>query len=163
MPAQARSKRPSDQKDGLHHLDFYIGRVYYNFIGLLERRLEATGLSEYIVPGMGSILFALFENDDCIIRDLAIRVRHSPSTLTGMLNRMKRSGLIEQHRDSQDGRAARITLTPLGRSLEPRCRALLRELESILAGGMSRQEAETFKDLLSRADGNIHRAASSLE
>lgn len=144
--------------NGLDYLNFYIGRVYYNYIGMLERMLGELQLDEYIAPGMGSILFALFEQDNCIIRDLSIRVRLSPSTLTAMLGRMKRAGLIERHRDEKDGRALRITLTPLARSLKPRCRILLTRVEEALQGGMSDSESAALKKLLSKTIDNIRQS-----
>jgi MarR family transcriptional regulator, organic hydroperoxide resistance regulator len=148
-----RPRRRSGAKSD--SIAFLIGRAYYNYAGLLERKLAELGLDQYLAVGSGPVLFALFEVDDCIIKDLVRRVRISPSTLTGTLERLKRSGIIETRRDAVDGRAWRIKLTPLGRSLEPKCRVLLRRLELVLHRGMSEKEARTLRDLLDRTIENL--------
>jgi len=99
--------------------------------------------------------------DQCIIKDLVERVRVSPSTLTGTLNRMKRAGVIITRRDSGDGRALRIKLTPFGRSLEPKCRELLPKLERILHAGMTERDKRALRRLLSRAIENVRQAENN--
>jgi DNA-binding MarR family transcriptional regulator len=148
--------RPTKRAES--HVDsiaFLIGRAYYNYAGLLDRKLAELGLDQYLAVGSGPVLFALFEDDGCIIKDLVRRVRISPSTLTGTLERLKRSGVIQTRRDAADGRALRITLTPLGRSLEPKCRSLLRYLEQTLFRGMTAEEAQQLRALLVKATENV--------
>lgn len=155
----ARSKEHSaEQSDAL---SFYIGRVYYNYIGLLERRLMDLSLGKYVRPGMGSVLFALFQNDSCIIKDICARVQLSPSTLTALLSKMKRAGLVMLRRDNSDGRAVRVTLTPLGRFLEPKCCALLSGIEATLQEGLSEEEVQNLKRSLSKMIDNIRKSAGT--
>src|SRR5580698_7078261 len=89
---------PSQATDAI---TFYIGRAYYNYVGLVERRLADAALDKHISPGMGHVLFALFERDGRIIKDLAAQVKLSYSTMTGLLSRMERAGLIECRKCSQ--------------------------------------------------------------
>jgi DNA-binding MarR family transcriptional regulator len=143
----------------LSSLNFDIGRAYYNYIGVLERLQVEMALDKYLAPGMGHILFALFEDDGCMIKDLAARVRLAPSTLSSILNKMGRKGLLERRRDPNDGRAARIKLTPLGRSLEPRCRAVLERLRQTIQAGLSEEEVKSLKVLLTRVIENLRTPA----
>jgi len=152
--AKIPSARRDDPLDGIC---FSVGRVHYNYIGFLERLLSETKLDKHVAPGMGQILFALFEEDNRIIKDIGARVRLSPSTLTALLDRMCRTGLVTRHRDRADGRAVRVSLTPLARSLEPKCWELVDALEKTLQAGMSPEEIRTLKDLLSRVVNNISR------
>ena len=92
----------------LDELSFYIGRVYFNYKLLLERALFDRGLDEHLSPGMGHILFALFENDDCNIKEIVARTQLSFPTITVLLAQMEKTGLIERRRDRKDGRAVRI-------------------------------------------------------
>lgn len=62
--ATALSRRRPKAQDALSALSFYIGRAYYNYIGLLSRLLKEC---------MGHILFALFERDNLVIKGLAQR------------------------------------------------------------------------------------------
>src|SRR6185295_12537877 len=130
----------TDPAAALEELSFCIGRAYYNYKLLLERTLRGLGLDRLVSPGMGHLLFALFEEDDCIIRDLAEKTRLSFPTLTQMLRKMEAAGLVRSRRDPDDGRAVRIRLTPLGRSIEPRCRKVLARLNAVLESGLSRHD-----------------------
>jgi len=139
LPASPTSASRSDSLAGI---SFCLGRAYYNYVGLLERTLQSTGLSRHLRPGMGHILFALFEQDDCIIKHLAQKVELSPSTLTGMLQRMERAGIIETRQDENDGRAVRIRLTRLGRSLRGRCRKAEQIVTRVLHGNLTATEVD---------------------
>ena len=141
----------------LEELSFYIGRAYYNYKLLLERTLRGLGLDRLVSPGMGHLLFALFDEDDCIIRDLAEKTRLSFPTLTQMLRKMEAAGLVRSRRDPDDGRAVRIRLTPLGRSIEPRCRKVLARLNAVLESGLSRHDVVRSKKALARMIENMRR------
>jgi len=148
------------ENDNRNEIYFLIGRVYHNYIGVLERELTVGGLGSFRAAGIGNVLFALFERDACIIKDLSERVQLTPSTLTETLRRMAKAGLIERHRDSTDGRASRIHLTKLGRSIEPKCRAVAEEIRGILESEMTPREVIELKKLLARMVDNLRRAAN---
>jgi MarR family transcriptional regulator, organic hydroperoxide resistance regulator len=50
--------------------------------------------------------------------DLAGILRVHPSTLTGVLHRLEGRGLVRRTRDPEDGRRARLELTPRGRKFD---------------------------------------------
>lgn len=149
---RAGRARRSSRRDvqPLEQLSFYIGRAYYNYKLLLERTLVQVGLDRYVSAGMGHILFTLFERDDCIIKDVAERTKLSLPTITVMLRRMEQARLLELRRDPDDGRAVRVKLTPLGRSIEPRCHVVLERLNSVLESGMSRGDVRRLRKLMSQ-------------
>jgi len=141
----------------LEELSFYIGRAYYNYKSLLERTLRDLRLDRHISPGMGHVLFTLFEEETCIIRDIARRTRLSLPTITVLLQRMKRTGVVELRRDPDDGRAVRVRLTALGRSLRPRCRTALKRINGILGAGLSRPAVRHVKRGLARMIESMRR------
>jgi DNA-binding MarR family transcriptional regulator len=151
----------ADSVRALEELSFYIGRAYYNYKLLLERTLRDLGLDRLVSPGMGHLLFALFDEDDCIIRDLAEKTKLSFPTLTVMLRKMERSGLVKSRRDPEDGRAVRIRLTPLGRSIEPRCRKVLGRLNAVLESGLSKSDVMRARRSLARMIENMRRDEAS--
>jgi len=140
---------------GLERLSFSIGRVYYNYKLLLERTLRGLGLDRHVSAGMGHILFALFEEDDCIIREIARKTQLSFPTVTVMLRRMEGEGLVELRRDPDDGRAVRVTLSALGRSIEARCWKALDRLKAVLEKGMTRKEVDAAQRALARMVENM--------
>lgn len=134
--------------DNLAQLGFLIGRAYYSYIGMLERLLTEAGLAEHVKPGMGSLLFALFRRDNRTIGELAEELQLARSTMTGMVERMRRSGLILMARDAKDRRSIRLRLTPLARRLKPRCRKLADRVERLLCEGMTPADAELLRAAL---------------
>ncbi len=146
----------------LQGLSFLVGRVYYNYVALLSSHLAKSGLSEHLIPGMGNILFALFEEDDVPMKAVTERASIAASTLTGMVKRMEDAGLVVRYRDKSDGRSTRLALTPLGRSLKPRCLELALTMERELNKGLSAAEQDTLLHLLSRVSGNIQSSLTDL-
>jgi len=143
----ARSARSDTLLDDL---PLYLPRLFYAFLGVVERKLEETKLSQHLQPGMGHVQLRLYEGDDCIIKDIARDTRIANGTLTGLLKRMEKGGLVSCRRCVDDGRAVRVLLTPLGRSLEPRIRDFHRQIIGIVEQGMTRGEVHAAKDLLDR-------------
>ncbi len=139
----------------LDELFFHIGRAYFNYKLLLERTLREMGLDRVVSPGMGHLLFSLFEKDDCIIRELVERTRLSFPTITMMLRKMEKAGLVAPSRDPDDGRSVRIRLTPLGRSIEGRCWKVVRKLHAVIESGLTPKEAAVAKKALARMVENM--------
>jgi len=149
-------------KDPLDHVIWHIGRTYYAYIGLLERVLAATELDRHLRPGMGPILFALFEKDGRSIKQIAERVQLAAPTLTGLLDRMEQAGLLERRRDGNDGRVVRIHLTALGRSLEPRCRSAAQLIGDVLENSMGAGDVVRARRILGRMTEAMNQAACGL-
>lgn len=132
----------------LNQLGFLLGRAYYNYIGFLERFIADEGLDEHVKPGMGSLLFALYREDGRTISELGKELQVAKSTMTGMVNRMEASGLIAIDSDKHDGRVARLRLTELARSIEPRCVRLAAKVEKLLCRGMSEADQKRLRAAL---------------
>lgn len=147
----------SSTPDELNQVGFLLGRAYYSYIGLLEKMLAEAGLGEHCKPGMGSLLFALFRQDDRTISEIGRELGLARSTMTGMIARMRKAGLITEYRDPQDGRAVRIRLNPLARSLESRCRKLAADIERLLCRDLDAQHQEHLREALAVVTRNISR------
>ena len=136
----------SDQPLG--ELIWDLGRAYYAYVGLAERVLVDASLSHVIRPGMGHVLFALYEEDGRTIKEIAARSQLANSTLSGLLNRMEKAGLIERKRDEQDGRMVRVRLTALARKLETKCCAMVHLVTGIAHEGVGEKNVPRAKELL---------------
>ncbi len=134
----------------LEDLPLYLPRLFYAFLGLVERRLASTGLDRHLRPGMGHVLLALYEEDDCIIKDIGRRVQMANATLTGLLKKMEEAELVQCRKCTEDGRAVRVKLTKLGRSLEPQVKEFHREITATLQAGFSAREVEQAHKLFAR-------------
>lgn len=152
-----RPARRYAAEPGLDHVCFAIGRAYYAYLGMLGGVLQEAGLGKHVRPGMGHILFALFEQDNRTMRDLVDRAGLSYSTLSGMASRMKRAGLIACRGDAADGRLVRVSLTPLGKSLEPRCRAALAKVDQIMLAGTPASRLRTTRQALKQMTDSMRK------
>jgi DNA-binding MarR family transcriptional regulator len=63
---------------------------------------------------------------------------------------MQNGGLIKCRADAEDGRAVRVRLTPLARSLEPRLRKAQVRVQRIMYAGLSAGEIRAVKRTLAR-------------
>lgn len=75
----------------------------------------------------------------------------SPSTLSGLVDRMARDGLIERHADPADGRASQIALTPSGGEARAEAVRVARTLNDILCEGFDEAELAIIERWLQSA------------
>lgn len=83
-----------------------------------------------------------------------------PSTLTGILDRLRRKGLVVRRPDPRDGRRALLGLTPKGRRLDVETEGTLesavRKLLADLPESKVRDAAEVFRGLAASFEGEAH-------
>jgi DNA-binding MarR family transcriptional regulator len=148
-------QRQESRVPALEESFFCISRAFYTYVTFLERMLEKHDLSSSVQPGMGHVLFALFESDDVIIQDLIERTQLSRTTLTRLVRLMDKQKLITRHRDPADARATRIRLTRKGRSLERKCFDVIDELRQVVEEGMSPRQVLAVKEGLRKMTRNM--------
>ena len=134
--------------EDINQVGFLLGRAYYTYIGLLGRMLAEHDLDEHCQPGVGSLLFALFEADNRTIGEIARELQLAKSTMTGLTGKLRKAGLATLASDPSDRRTTRIRLTPLARSLEVRCVKLADEVEQTICRGLSESQRHELKSHL---------------
>ncbi|MCS6844506.1 MAG: MarR family transcriptional regulator [Caldilineales bacterium] len=85
-------------------------------------RAHRTAVSEQLSdlglhPGQESVLCHVWHEDGLTQSELAQRLGVQPATVSKMLSRMERAGLISGCRDAADGRITRLHLTDAGKAL----------------------------------------------
>ena len=116
---------------GRDDLGFVLAKAMQRWNELLAERFAAAGHPE-VRPSYGSVLLPLYEEDGLRMGELAARARLSKQTMTQLIGRLERDGLVERRPDPRDGRAARIYLTTRARSFEPVVAAVLAELDRLV-------------------------------
>jgi DNA-binding MarR family transcriptional regulator len=94
------------------------------------------------------ILFLLRQEDGQSMTQLSNALDIDNSTLTGLIDRMERSGFVARSPGGSDRRAFRISITPQGLEESNRARPLIRKINQEIKSGFSREEIETFKRVL---------------
>lgn len=64
------------------------------------------------------ILRVLWENDNCTTKELSSNTLLPSPSLVGIIDRMKKKGLVSRTRSTEDRRKVYVKLTPKGRSLQ---------------------------------------------
>lgn len=97
-------------KDSLYFIFLEILRLHYYRTHVL---LEEVG----IYPGQPPMLFILNKEGGKSQSELAEKLQVKPSTITVMLKRMEKEGIVERRKDELDQRIIRVYITKKGRKL----------------------------------------------
>ena len=135
---------PKKLQVGTDSVGFYLSRANIVFRELLKQSLEASSLSDYIKPGMGNLMFALYERDGQSKTELARKLRLSKMTITRLARDVEKQKLVTIEADDRDGRASRVVLTPLARRLESDYYQLALQLEGRIAANFTPKQLSDF-------------------
>ena len=80
--------------------------------------------------------------------ELASRARLSKQTMTEMIRRLERDGLVERRPDPADGRASRIFLTARSHRFKPVAEAALLELDQLACTRLSARRVDELRRVL---------------
>jgi DNA-binding MarR family transcriptional regulator len=134
-----------------HNPGFLVGRLSRRMAVEMDRRMRAHGLTF----AQAAVMARLWRQDGRTQSDLLEQVGLDASTLTGLLQRMTRQGLVRRRRDPDDGRVLRVYLTPRARALRP---VLIPDVEAVnrrFFDRFSAAEQATFLALVQRALANL--------
>jgi MarR family transcriptional regulator, organic hydroperoxide resistance regulator len=132
---------------------FLVYRLEHRIKGLYRGLLEPLGVTypQYLV------LLVLWESRETGVGDLANRLDLDSGTISPLLKRMERMGLVRRARSRSDERAVRVSLTSRGRAMEKQAAAIPAALASCLGQGSGVDAGRLSKDLRSiLAGGRPH-------
>ncbi|QGH35509.1 MarR family transcriptional regulator [Gracilibacillus salitolerans] len=119
-------------------------------IAKLHRQEISTRFSKLgIHVGQDMILMALWEKDGITQSEIIRSLNVEPPTITKMINRMEKTGLLERRRDSTDARVSRIFLTEKGRRLKQQVVQSWSDIEEQILQGLTSEERLNLKEQLS--------------
>lgn len=135
-------------------------RVKTSALGLSLQALARSHrarLAQLLAPhgvhaGQDLLLLAIWDEPGLRQSALAARLAVEPPTVTRMVQRLERSGLIERRRDPHDARVLRIHPTPRSRLLEGAVRRAWQETDARLISGMGDADAERLQRLAQLAN-----------
>ncbi len=115
----------------------------------IKRELKKHGL-QGLVPTHGNIIFALLNNEQMTMKDLATLVRRDKSTITTLVTKLENLGYIERFPCPDDNRVSFVRLTGKGRELREPFAAISRGLVETGLKGISSSEKEQLAKLLKK-------------
>ena len=103
------------------------------------------------------VLMVLWERDGQTVNEIGDRLFLDSGTLTPVLKRMQKSGLVRRHRPKKDERAVVNQLTAAGKRLKKK--ALRVPLALLCDVGLEREEAARIRGILRELMARLQRAA----
>lgn len=103
-----------------------------------------------VTPIQYAILKCLWVGGSQSPGQLAQAVHLDSSTITGILGRMEKKGLLERQHSSTDRRAVSIQLKPPGAALRPGIEKAIEEANQEVLRGFGAEDYAAFSDALAR-------------
>jgi len=101
-----------------------------------------------VTTAQAGILFLLKQKNRQSMSELSQVLSVDNSTLTGLIDRLERSGFVRRNSNPGDRRALNIDITEAGiRELE-KAKAVIRRINEEIKTGFTEQEMESFKKIL---------------
>jgi len=105
--------------------------------------------------GQELVLLSFMDQESVGQSDLVTRLCVEPPTITKMLQRMEKTGLVERRQDEQDGRASIVNITAQGRALRQPILKVWNDLEERMLANMTMAEQTLLRRLLMQALANL--------
>jgi DNA-binding MarR family transcriptional regulator len=128
-------------------LGFLLAKASQRWNELLAERFAEAGYGD-VRPAFGSVLLPLFEEEGLRMGELARRARLSKQTMTDLVRRLEREGLVERRADPADARASVIFLTARSRAFEPVAAGVLADLDHLVRARLDGEQVEELKTAL---------------
>ncbi|MEU3623482.1 MarR family transcriptional regulator [Amycolatopsis coloradensis] len=119
--------------------------------GLYAASRAVTALYRVVLDDLGLtypqylVMLALWEEDERLVKELGTLLNLDSGTLSPLLKRLERSGLVRRDRRADDERSVRISLTEDGARLKDRAEgipAIIGDAMGLDAAGLARTRAE---------------------
>ena len=132
-----------------------IARIRERSNLLIENELARRGIKG-VVPAHGSVLHFLFAQSEPVpIKAIVSKVGRVKSTVTSILNTLRRHGYIEKTPCDQDSRVTLVALTEKGRRLKKDFYEISTILMDTCYGQMSQEDREQLVRQLAQIEQNM--------
>lgn len=108
------------------------------------------------------LLMLIAENDGVIQRDLAEEMDVRPSSMTEMLAKMERMGLVQRRQDEKDQRVMHIFLTEQGKNEAEKSRGVTEKVTDALFEGLTDDEIKTMLELTEKLSRHLESMDSAV-
>jgi MarR family transcriptional regulator, organic hydroperoxide resistance regulator len=117
-----------------------LGFLLVQIIRLHHSKTHNLFASVGLHRGQHPILFMLWDKDGRTQKELAEGLQLTPATITDVLQRMERIGLLERRSDPEDLRVSRVYLADKGKQLQCQVEDIFKDLEKGCFKGFTFEE-----------------------
>lgn len=132
-----------------------IYEVFFQVIKLHYKRSQELLDKIGIYPGQPPVLIALTMKDGQSQRELSDKIRIKPATVTVMLRRMEKAGLVLRESDPNDQRVSRVYITDKGREIREELDKVLDKIEEECFSNFTEEEKVLLRRLLMQMKDNL--------
>ncbi len=123
-------------------------------------RLQATRLDQLmdqigLYRGQSILLVILSREDGLTHSEIAERLQISPSAATKVIKRLEDLRFLKRKADPADERISRVYLEPEGWAVIDRIHAVFKQINAVLAQGISAEEQQQLRELITRIHTNL--------
>lgn len=148
---------PDPHLDLSGYLPYLINRVG----SALVQSFTTDIAGSHLTIAMWRVLAALSNSGEQRQIDLAAMTSIDASTLSRLVSRLVRNGLVTRSRSAKSNREVVVALSAEGAALSKRLIPIARELEQAAVAGLSDQELEIVRRVLRRMYENMEQGGSA--
>ena len=140
-----------------------LGYLIHEVARLMKRRFEEEAKSHGITLPQWRALAQIAINERITQVQLAAASDTDPMTMSGVLDRLEKRGLIDRYADPTDSRAKLARLTPEGEEIFVTARKVGLAMYEAALEGVSEEDRNTVIAVLGKMRGNLLGQAAELE
>lgn len=129
--------------DRLIYLLFTAGQKLRNY---LNSALSAEGAK--VTVAQSGILFLLKQQNGRSMTELSQLMELDNSSITGLIDRLERAGLVSRNSDPADRRLSNVYITPRGLEEVNKAKVVIRKVNEEIKEGFTAEQVDTFKSVL---------------
>lgn len=141
----------SFENDSLYNIFAQVIRLHYHRTHTL---LDKVG----VYHGQPGMLFLLYKKDGQSQKDLANKLNIKPATVTVMLRRMEKAGLLKRKADDIDQRISRVYITEKGKEVCEEVKEIMKIINSECFSNFTAEEEILLRRLLMQVRDNLVKA-----
>ena len=101
-----------------------------------------------VTTAQAGILFLLKQKDGRTMSELSQLLSIDNSTITGLVDRLEKTGLVRRNASPHDRRASHVFINPQGLEEVDKAKKVIRTVNQEIKNGFSAEEVESFNRIL---------------
>lgn len=133
---------------------YLVTRASLAATSVFKKAFADAGITE-VKPAYLGTLMSLWNEDGLKVIELGRRAGLEPSTMTGLIDRMERDGLVRRVPDPEDRRVQRIHLTEFGRTVRDVVASNVDRVMAQILAGIDEKDIAHLKETLRKLLANV--------
>jgi DNA-binding MarR family transcriptional regulator len=129
----------------------FAGQLFFRLWRATHARAAEVLDSVGLTPALFALLNVIGAREGAIQQELGSALGIDRSTMVSLIDQLESAGLARRRPSATDRRAREIAITPKGRRLMQRARALISQVDDEVLAGLTAEERQELLTLLRRA------------